>query len=651
MRQLLVCLLAAILAMLAASQGPGEAQAAKTGLTARSGLVVVVELIDAKGKALVVRPDETASLFLWRHFGDWHPSADCHYDWANSRVVCGGVGGRGLEPGKYTLEGSPGNYGGFRFDFEVSAGKPLAHRYQFKTWRQILTIECVDQKGNPLAEIAREPSYYYSWEQVTGFDRVHMPSVLRNPPGPSGGAGGFRSRQRPNLKFTRNNKYQTDSGKWYVAVIAGNPGTLSLYQDIKERFDGESWSKPYRWEIEVEELWDAHMAKATVRNADDPGRRSLLGQPAEAKAAWTIHFDTGNERLVPFVSAGKVTRTGPTSWDAAIPTREAVQYCFSGGPLCQTILKPMQPPEEGDSVTVKESSRFGMIELESPPGTLREFWDWAFFSTDPYNDDNTYDLPVGSDRVFRSLVSPESLAAMEASGYVHARLGGSYTQNFVPNMHIIGRGPEKAVGDRVLRGGHTNVILDEPLAVTSAQIATMREGGTVRLQFPFSGLILRAVTPDGAGLPLAEATIMPLESEPVALRVKEREYALAKEGKRPSLKGIDREVAEQLRLADDKVPDAKLSEWMGKEVFEAFADRETRLHFGKHGAWYDTRLTLDGDEHGYAVGARLNLVPDRKYVLYLWGTSRGDLSPDLRVEFTYTAKGVDLGALVIPDSK
>jgi hypothetical protein len=49
------------------------------------------------------------------------------------------------------------------------------------------------------------------------------------------------------------------------------------------------------------------------------------------------------------------------------------------------------------------------------------------------------------------------------------------------------------------------------------------------------------------------------------------------------------------------------------------------------------------------VGTGLNLVPDRKYVLYLWAYSRHDLRPDHRIEFTWTGKMLDLGAVQLPE--
>lgn len=160
-------------------------------------------------------------------------------------------------------------------------------------------------------------------------------------------------------------------------------------------------------------------------------------------------------------------------------------------------------------------------------------------------------------------------------------------------------------------------------------------------------LILRAVGPNGEGLPWVEASLVAEDDDPVAQRMLEVARGIAKDGRRNALERGWVHGLGNYSPAED-LADTAVVEALGNETSAAFPTRDMRLRLYREGAWYSTRRRATSDVHGYIVYPGAHLSPGRRYVLYLWSRSRNDLQPDGRIVFQ-TARGVtDLGVVRLP---
>lgn len=249
-----------------------------------------------------------------------------------------------------------------------------------------------------------------------------------------------------------------------------------------------------------------------------------------------------------------------------------------------------------------------------------------------------------------SLVSKDVAKSIAKSGQLVVIAGGGYYQDLVEGITIVGNGkPDDRNDIKVLRIGGSAIEIEHVLKLNEEQLRALRENKRIDLDIPFNGICFRGVTKDGAGIPEVAASIFLLSEDKTAKSIRDREIELKEDGRRPNIVYLDKDNAENLESADESTSDDELKNWLGEDVYNAFDNRESRLRFGKYGAWYNTRQVLQSDEHGYVVSEQLNLEHGKKYVIYLWGGSRNDLKPDARVEFTFDKAGTDLGAILLPD--
>ena len=163
------------------------------------------------------------------------------------------------------------------------------------------------------------------------------------------------------------------------------------------------------------------------------------------------------------------------------------------------------------------------------------------------------------------------------------------------------------------------------------------------------GFAFRVIGHRGEGLPWCEASVLPLDEDKRAQRLRKIETALEAEGTRPAL---GTEFADAFLDSDEldveNIDAEKLKPYLGENFLKQTEDREDLAYYVNTGAWYNTRKRFKTDDSGYVYSDHFTGSPGRKYVLYLWSNSRNDLEPDARIVFEATGDLTDLGAIELP---
>jgi hypothetical protein len=149
---------------------------------------------------------------------------------------------------------------------------------------------------------------------------------------------------------------------------------------------------------------------------------------------------------------------------------------------------------------------------------------------------------LGKDRVYATLVDDANLKALKESRTLNVYFGGADGEGipFGSALHWPPFGPSwsRATIDHVA------------LKMTDEQLGRLVQKQALQLALQPRRVAFRAVSASGVGVPLAEASIIPLEDEKIALRLKEREAALAEKSKRPTIEQLEKALAGGARSAD-----------------------------------------------------------------------------------------------------
>lgn len=164
-----------------------------------------------------------------------------------------------------------------------------------------------------------------------------------------------------------------------------------------------------------------------------------------------------------------------------------------------------------------------------------------------------------------------------------------------------------------------------------------------------TGTFFRVLVGDGSPALFVEASPIPLDDDEVAAAMRELEGELTKEGKRPAApESVIEEAQELLVDLNEYSTDNELRTALGGDCYRSLQKREFRLRYARYGAWYDSHRRMDGDESGYVIAPHVRLEKDKLYALYIWGPSRDDLKPDLRVVVRGQGESTDLGVIRLP---
>ncbi|MFT7620071.1 MAG: hypothetical protein ACI97A_003728 [Planctomycetota bacterium] len=168
-------------------------------------------------------------------------------------------------------------------------------------------------------------------------------------------------------------------------------------------------------------------------------------------------------------------------------------------------------------------------------------------------------------------------------------------------------------------------------------------GGVFEIPFTGPSLAMRIVDPQGRPIPWAEASIVDLDQDKVAQGLRQQLVDVGTNLPKYKLKVV-------FTGKTENEPD--------REGFIAgysftppdfIKGTKSRSRFRKFGSWHNSRRSLRGDMDGYMFLTKSRLKAGNAMVLYIWGQSRDQNSPDRRVVFRVTRGTTDLGAIVVND--
>ena len=661
------------------------------------------QLQDARGEALDSRGWSRVRKELFRREGSWWQSVDVHFDSRKHRLLAGHRG-HSLEPGDYELEVAAGSYGKIKTSFSVDrSGADRELFLRFPGYRRIVTLVFVDQDGNAIPYLPNVPRFECATTEIIRYRRG-APEVLRDPPGRMnhgfgmGGSSSSRRRYR-----TRNTRFPTDEGRYYLPVVAGREGKLLLDLDrklfktknvrIKSDFDGPEWNA-YEIVLERQEKYDEVIARYKTRTGFRPGNRKVfeevISEKPVARGVKNPHDPEtlGRRRWRMIVELEAPEGIEPVTlrnkrhkerldlhsrgvwygdyylrkWEMSLGTSDGRFY-----------RGPREVIPEGKARTITKLRRVEAaaplrLSLSSSP-TLAAWARGVSFCFRARNDRLLATLPF----------APEQAPA-ERDGIVHSYdsyLSPEWSESLAEWAKLVvcfGSKPSSLLrctgnGQFGTGGGRTNVwhlALDSTerkevaAGLVDLDLATLLSRGGERNLLTF-----RCVGARDEGLSWVEASVIPARKVELVERMRSLARRLDEDDARPNVEKllnrnagegeVEIEIEEIVLDSDnEQIPPPvsslptrtpeELKAFFGEELWKLYGpDALARLF--RYGAWYDTRSKFRGDDDGYVVTRRPVLVPGELYVLYLWGKSRHDLEPDRRIVFRATKGITDLGLI------
>ena len=626
----------------------------------RGGARATFTLLDAKDQRLW---NPSVSVTLYRHVGSYIVNEVVTWDVMTSQINCHGLSGAGLEPGKYALTVHASPYGAFLHEFSLTKGEQLVATLRTPHWRRVVCFEFTDQFGQPVPWIDHHPGVSTVAVTLDELPETSRPGrVLRDPPptsgsGGRGGAGGFAHRRARGSGGVRWSVVATDEGRYYVPVYVG------AQNDVTFTFSDAIWGVPefsvsdtfeerdtVQVQLQLSSDFEALIAEHTRLGVTDPGARSVLDwqQTALKLLPSETPFDRYVRRVV-------IQLDGPATavpHGMAIDTKEklgggiSAPLRFRGGEWYLDLRT-----DESAWISVHDQ---GQVVLESIP---IEFGDddpkvKILKLTVPHTPARTprfqFSPTLDSWAVHRALIaSPEEYTDwridMDRTEYVvYPAMDADFE---VPNAGLKWELAPAAISKWRI-DWHT---IGSSSSTGPAVLSDVRNG-RLTPPTPASGLVLRVIGNMGEGLPWTEGSLVDLEHDRRARRLREVETHLATEGKRPVLGADlgDRMYEDPDSFDAAAIDPAVMEQFLGEEFLKQSDDRGDLAWYARNNAWYDTHRKFKSDEHGYIVNMGQKLVPGRKYVLYLWSDSRDDLQPDARIVFEATEGMTDIGAINLP---
>lgn len=631
-------------------------------LIVRSRAKAFFILYDAKGKLL--EPKIVMKVRIWRNIREnWWLEDDAYFNHETSVLTCDGFGRQGLEPGRYSVWVDGGGYGTLEFNFQINKDEEYHASFQMPHFTKTIAVHFVDTEGKNVEYIRDRPTYksVNNAEPVIAFNSKKT-LILRSSPaenvknksslsGGSSGEGRFGS-----ISEIKDLVYQTNLGKMYVRVFSGHAGEIN-YQLTKEG-SFTPFSLKSKFEeidsvtITINKIAEINATTKIIAFDKNENNESLginvneLIPPKIKPALKSIDFGSKgfnyklkSTKFPLLLEYQNVSGIPKTIKDDGFEFQHIFPYTEIEDTISVRLVdkKIFKTPWEEIKL---EKGRMIYLEGEFPLQKFQvqfslspTFFEMAKDFAEIKCAESSFALPSTRTNLYfdsffvdKKKLFDENLSDLnfnipsKLSSFLTATRDRKLTHKFLPKGFI----------DRDVEATNFQV----PLKLNSNEI--IKSYSKVIESTPIqNALILRAINYNVSGIPWVEASLIKSEDLKVAMTVKR---AISDYINADFLKSLtDKDLNNRLNK--------EMNDVIAKKLNQIFPNKKELEYFLLNGSWYNASARSFSDSAGYLILNSEELIPGKKYTLYLWCRSQDELVPDKEVSFIAQKGITDLGAI------
>lgn len=615
---------------------------------ARSSSKAYFLLQDAKGKLL--EPGIVEKIRIWRNIkNDLWIEEDAKFNSNKSMIECEGINHQGIEPGFYSVEVDGGGYGVLKFKFILKKNEDYQATYIMPNYHKVITLQFVDQDGLIVENIRSRPVYQWS-ANVEPFSKYESQErlILKQTPNYGSIRGGGMSLSYHTSGCgvgTKDYVFKVKDGKYYLRVFSGQEGKISyVYRE------NEGSKAPFVLEGRFEDKFDTLIIQ-------------LDQQPKITENTLEYHSSSSNSdettgyniNLPPMEYSTKEEKFDTTIKGISVQSKNThfpLQLEYIVGPYKAQLIKGdgylfqknFGPYENWSEIKIRlVDKKFfkssweefpledGVVAYKELKLNLKEFK--VNFLLSPTFDEMAKDF---------SMVTSED----SAFDLLYSNKGLYFTSLFNAEGSMLDEKLKLSIRSHISVFNSVNGIFDpcnynnkEKMFEDSIsiEVSELINSPTKEIEIsPFQNtLIARAINTLDAGLPWVEASLVAAENLSIA-------YEIRKAFNDSNYFNFLNDLA-RVPFSDPSDGNFKVETFDKLKLI--FPKIEVYDYFLKNGTWYSSTAKSVSDSKGYLVLKSNELIPGKKYVLFLWGLSQDELKPDKEILFVAKKGITDLGVI------
>ena len=616
----------------------------------RSSAKAYFYLQDARSKLL--EPNIVVKVRIWRNIKkDLWLEEDAFYNHQKSMIECEGINHQGLEPGYFSVEVDGGGYGVLKFKFGLKKNEELTSTYIMPNFSKVIAVQFVDGDGKNVKYTRSKPIYKWA-DNVAPFSEYDSQKylVLKNTPNSNRTwftCGGGRSVTRC-CGGPRDYVYEPEDGRYYIRVFSGQEGQINYeYREnegpqipyfLESKFDDklDSLVIQLKEPPSIKEETRVYIISKSINNElvgynvnpirtesstqEEKFNYSLKGisyQIKNSKFPLQLEYKIGSHRPITLKGDGFLFQQNFNRYF----TESEISVRLVDKKIFQSAWEKVSL-EEG--VASFKEIKFNLKEFKVNILLSPTFLEMAKDFSTVTSENNSFDLQSNNKSLsFSSLFNLDDKLLEENLSELNFSIKSNVSIDYATN------GTFKPIGYLGEKGFY-----EEPLLLSSSEIINS-VGQEVEIALIQKTLILRAINNTDSGLPWVEASLVAFEDLSVASEIQTAFNDSSNNQFLESLANVG---------INDPVEMSKNIEITDKLKI-IFSKEDVLEYFYKNGTWYNATAKGVSDSKGYLILKSEELIPGKKYTLFLWHQTENDLKPDKEISFIAQKGITDLGAI------